>query len=243
MVSTLVPTIWFRIHWRAAAYTPSDRNTASVSDENWPSEKMATNSRSSDVATVLMPASSANSRSTCLLRDRNGTSSSSEAKNTYQTTEPMTAMLCGTPGCPAETATPTVTSSSVPAAMPPKRRITAANGLASMRYDQLSTPSAAAPSSSIVPWAHHHTPGSIPICTSSSTPSATAQPPAAMRLAPGTRRGCSAKACTQAAAAHRSKASRGISAWLLAPSGQPRPRIDSIAMNSSEPAWHSAITR
>ena len=53
---------------------------------NWPSAKTETKRRSSEVATVLRPASIANSRMTWRARDRKGTSSSSDAKKTYQTT-------------------------------------------------------------------------------------------------------------------------------------------------------------
>ena len=93
VVSMLLPIIWLRIHWRAPAYRPSDRNSDRVSDANWLSENNAANSRSSDVATVLMAASIENSRITGCERERNGISSSSEAMNTYQITEPMAAML------------------------------------------------------------------------------------------------------------------------------------------------------
>src|SRR5438105_12397275 len=104
VVSMLLPSSWFRIHWRAPAYTPSDRNSDKVNEANWPNENTATNSRSSDVATVLIAASSENSRMICCDFDRNGTSSNKDARNTYQIIDPMAAMLCCTPGACAAAA-------------------------------------------------------------------------------------------------------------------------------------------
>ena len=93
VVSMLLPSSWFRIHCRAPEYTPSEMNSDSVSDANWPSENTATNSRSSDVATVLMAASNENSRITCCECDMNGTSNNRVPRNTYQTIEPIAEML------------------------------------------------------------------------------------------------------------------------------------------------------
>src|SRR6476659_6868502 len=93
VVSMLLPSSWFKIHWRAPAYTPSDRKSDSVNEANCPKLNTATKSRSSEVATVLIAASSENSRMICCDFDRKGTSSSSEARKTYQIIEPIDAML------------------------------------------------------------------------------------------------------------------------------------------------------
>ena len=93
VVSMPLPTAWTRIHWRAPEYTASETNSDSDSEANWPSENTATNSRSSDVATVLMAASKAISRMKVCDFARNGMSSRNEPRNTYQTSEPTSAML------------------------------------------------------------------------------------------------------------------------------------------------------
>ena len=115
-----------RMTWRAPAYTASATNTATASEVKAPSENTATKSRSTEAATVLMPASRANSRSTCRLRARKGVSSSSEARNRYQATEAPMATPWATPGRRADTATAVVTSSSVTSVIRLKRRITMA---------------------------------------------------------------------------------------------------------------------
>src|SRR2546429_7799767 len=140
VVSMLLPSSWFRIHWRAPAYTPSERNSDKVNEANWPNENTATKSRSSEVATVLIAASSENSRMICCDFDRNGTSSSSDARNTYQIIDPIDAMLCCTPGTRDAAASARVSSTQVPIVTMPKRRNTMANGCGSMRYDQASSP-------------------------------------------------------------------------------------------------------
>ena len=100
---------------------------------NWPNEKAVTNSRSSEVATVLMPASSENSRSICCERAMKGTSSSSEARKTTQIIEPTAAMPCCAIGSWLAAAMATVSRIQVPAATVPSRRSTAAKGCRSMR--------------------------------------------------------------------------------------------------------------
>src|SRR2546427_87228 len=133
----------------------SETNSASVSEANWPSENNETKSRSSDVATVLIAASNANSRMKFCEVARNGTSSSSEARNTYQTSEPMSAMLCGMPGWWSAAASARVSSVQVATVTMPKRRSTIANGCGSIRYDQLSKPIESRPRSITAPCVHH----------------------------------------------------------------------------------------
>ena len=84
------------------------------------------------MATVLIAASSENSRMICCDFDKNGTSSSSDARNTYQIIEPIDAMLCCTPGACSAAASANVSSIQVPMATTPKRRNTIAYGCGSM---------------------------------------------------------------------------------------------------------------
>ena len=126
VVSMLLPMSWVRIHCRAPEYTARDRNSDKVSDANWPSEKTATKSRSNDVATVLMAASNENSRKICCDFDMNGTSNSSDAKNTYQSIEPMAAMLTCRLGDRVAMASAKVSKTQVPTATTAKRRSTTA---------------------------------------------------------------------------------------------------------------------
>src|SRR5437868_2222723 len=155
VVSMLLPSSWFKIHCRAPAYTPKDRNSDKVNDANWPNENTATKSRSSEVATVLMAASSENSRMICCDFDRKGTSSSSDARNTYQIIEPIASMLCCTPGACDAAASATVSKIQVLMATTQKRRSTIANGCGSMRYDQLSRPIIMSPSTDTLTCVHH----------------------------------------------------------------------------------------
>ena len=99
-----------------------------MSDQNWLKEKTATKSRSIEVATVLMPASIANSRITFCERAMKGTSSTTEAKNTPQITGPTPASGCTSAGMVGIMATASVSSASVASVTRQKRRITSANG-------------------------------------------------------------------------------------------------------------------
>src|SRR5256885_12838372 len=171
VVSMLLPSSWLRIHCRAPAYTPSERNSDRVSEANCPNEKTATNSRSSEVATVLMAASSENSRMICCDFDRKGTSSSSDARKTYQIIEPMAAMLCCTPGARAAAASAMVSRIQVLTVTTQKRRSTIANGCGSRRYDQLSSPTTSSPSTEKLICVHHQGSGSAPsIISTTSAP-------------------------------------------------------------------------
>jgi hypothetical protein len=77
---------------------------------------------------VLIAASSENSRMKVCERARNGTSSSSDARNTYQIIEPTSAMLCGMPARLFDTPSASVSSDQVATVTMPKRRSTIANG-------------------------------------------------------------------------------------------------------------------
>ncbi|MFT3955426.1 MAG: hypothetical protein QM722_13850 [Piscinibacter sp.] len=86
---------------------------------------------------MLTAASIENSRRICCERDRKGTSSNNDAKNTYQTIDPIEAMFRCTPGWVTAAASDAVSSSQVPRVTNPKRRRTVANGCGSIWYDQL----------------------------------------------------------------------------------------------------------
>ena len=242
VVSMLLPSSWFRIHWRTPEYTASERNSDSVSEVNWPSENTATKSRSSEVATVLIAASSENSRMKFCERARNGTSSSSEPRNTYQTIEPMSAMLCGMPGRRDAVPIAIVSSAQVDTATTPKRRNTIANGCGSIWYDQLNKPIATRPRTTTPPCVHHHACGSRPSVNRPTSSNATDHPPIAIQPEPGRRRGCRQVALTMAAAVIKSKAmrtgmsSRGKGAW------KPSSSVASTAMHNRLADWHQPIT-
>ena len=106
---------------------------------------------------MLIAASSANSRMKFCDLARNGTSSSSEPRNTYQTIEPMSAMLCGMPGKRSAAASAAVSKAQVATVTMLKRRSTIANGCGSIWYDQLSNPIASRPKPITVPCTHHQT--------------------------------------------------------------------------------------
>ena len=241
VVGTLLPRSWFRIHCRTPEYSASVTNSDKVSDANCPSENTATNSRSSEVATVLMAASSENSRMKFCDRPRNGTSSSSEPRKTYQTSEPTSATLCGRPGSRSAVARAAVSSVQVAAATIPKRRSMIANGCGSIRYDQLSRPIAARPRPITAACVHHQALPSAPVAMPPTRPSTAAQPASAIHPEPGRRRGCRQAALTIAAAVSRSNAARaGMSQRATGP-GRPKSNTLSTAMNSRLPDWHSVI--
>src|SRR5262245_30150516 len=131
--------------------------SASVAELIWPSEKAETNSRSSEVDTVVMAASRENSRMICCDLERNGISSSSEAKKPSNIMDPRVTMPCWMPGWPCETATATLSSTQVPSVMMLKRRSTKEKGCGASRCDQVRMAIAAAPSVALRPWHHHQT--------------------------------------------------------------------------------------
>jgi hypothetical protein len=95
--------------------------------------KIETNNRSSDAATVLTPASSANSRSSGRRPDKKGASSSSEARNKVHATEAPTATPWASAGMSVAKAMAAVTSSSVVSAAMAKRCMASVYGLGSWR--------------------------------------------------------------------------------------------------------------
>src|SRR3954468_5572707 len=179
-------------------------NSDSVNDANWPSEKIATKSRSSEVATVLIAASKENSRMKVCDRDRNGTSSNSDARKTYQIIEPMSPMLCGMPGRLLDAPSAAVSSSQVTAVTMPKRRSTIANGCRSRWYDQLNSAIDAMPSAATPPCVHHQAPASQAESSATASANAKVQAPSEIQRPPGSRRGYTHAALTIAAAVMRS---------------------------------------
>src|SRR6185369_16056713 len=125
---------------------PRARKLDSASEAVWLSEKRATKSKSSELAMVLIAASSANSRSTCLDLDRKGASSSRHERKTTQIVAPTEAICCWTSGLVDAAATAMVSSAIADTLTAPKRRSTIAKGCGRMRYDQLSSASAPSPS-------------------------------------------------------------------------------------------------
>ncbi len=127
-----------------------------VIDANWLNENTATNSRSTDVASVLTPASIANSRIMCCERARNGDISSSDAKNTVQITGTALTSDCTSPGMRSFSATTMVTSARLPVVTMDSRRTTVAYGCGVMRYDHPSSPITSSPVLSDSASLHHH---------------------------------------------------------------------------------------
>ena len=82
---------------------------------------------------MLVIATSENSRMTCCDFDKNGINSSSEARNTTQIIGPTEAICGWIAGSRSARLSASVSSTQVPTAIAPKRRITAAKGCGSMR--------------------------------------------------------------------------------------------------------------
>src|SRR5450631_3079111 len=162
VVSLLLPSSRFTIQCRAPAYSASDMNSDRVSDANGPNENTPTNSNSSEVATVVLAASSENSRMKFCDVATKGASNNTEPRNTNQTSEAMSAMLCCSPGRRWAATSAALSSAHDATVMMAKRCTTMANGCGSIWYDQLSRPMANRPRPITPPCVHHHASGSRP---------------------------------------------------------------------------------